>query len=843
MSHSSHDHSHDDHSQNPDLAGNIDIALDESALEAYEHTHPDLAVWTLAQQIDDLANLSSWSTPSVTYSFPIEEADDYIGNNREGTLNAFTAMQAAAAREVIQIIGDLIDLEFIEVEIGSDTDDGPSTGVEAEIRMYNSSLSGTAGGAPAGAGTAGDMWIYNYDADTVDDYDLRPGSYHYHLLLHEMGHILGLSHTSFDNSASGFENRAAYLQDSALFTMMSYNTAGQAGADWDTGYSSTPMIADIAALQSVYGANTETRTEDTVYGFNATANRTAYDFDQQMEDHGRIAAMAVWDAGGIDTLDMSGFHQDAVIDLTQGSSSSVGGHDMNVAIAHGAVIENAVGGGGDDDMRGNEVANQLSGGFGQDTLVGKGGDDTLRGDDVDAPLGTLTHGTLALDGSDSLMHTFDGTDMSQMTLELLISIDPGTSGAQWFSNLPGDAYLVWDPGNNGMWYNSGSGWHKPAINSDAFNDAQLHRISIVYDPENDSVEVYFDGGLVSTFGGTSAPDLELSTEEQIRFNHDGAIADIRVFDTLRSAQEIAQNAFATLDTGTDGLVSYITVDSETGVITDAIAQETIALPAGAQTGQTTFDIFDDTLEGGRGDDDLFGGLGDDILRGGKDDDLLSGGVGADQLFGGTGTDGALFLGSDAAVQIDLASNSASGGDAEGDSLTNIENIQGSEFADQITGNGKANELMGNSGGDTIRGGNADDTLSGNDGRDRLHGNAGNDSLDGGAARDQLKGGKGDDSLSGGSGRDVLIGQSGDDYLLGGSGADHFVFDGNDGNDVIGDFDLTRDALRFTSGLSSDDLTIGAQDGHALVSVGTTSILLENVDEGALSGDHFLFEIA
>ncbi len=129
------------------------------------------------------------------------------------------------------------------------------------------------------------------------------------------------------------------------------------------------------------------------------------------------------------------------------------------------------------------------------------------------------------------------------------------------------------------------------------------------------------------------------------------------------------------------------------------------------------DDGDDTLDGGIGSDTLEGGDGDDILTAGDDDDTLSGGAGddtlsgddgadllegdagADSLDGGTGIDTATYASSDQAVVIDLAAGTASGGDADGDSFTSIENLIGSDYDDTLQGDGGDNELTGGDGSD------------------------------------------------------------------------------------------------------------------------------------------------
>ena len=180
------------------------------------------------------------------------------------------------------------------------------------------------------------------------------------------------------------------------------------------------------------------------------------------------------------------------------------------------------------------------------------------------------------------------------------------------------------------------------------------------------------------------------------------------------------------------------------------------------------------LTGGTGDDTLTGSDRDDILTGGAGDDLLIGGGGADMLDGGAGVDTADYSRSNDRVTINLATGAASGGHAQGDTLTSVENIIGSTHDDIIRGDASAN------------------TLSGHRGVDWLYGEAGNDTLRGDAGRDVLIGGDGNDTLVGGDGNDALIGDAGNDTLTGGTGIDWFyIFTSEEpfGDDTIEDYNL------------------------------------------------------
>jgi Ca2+-binding RTX toxin-like protein len=118
----------------------------------------------------------------------------------------------------------------------------------------------------------------------------------------------------------------------------------------------------------------------------------------------------------------------------------------------------------------------------------------------------------------------------------------------------------------------------------------------------------------------------------------------------------------------------------------------------------------DIVFAGDGDDTVNGGAGNDILQGDAGDDTLDGGAGSDGLTGGTGTDTASYVGSTLAVNVNLLEGTASGGDAEGDSLSQIENLTGSGNDDELTGDNQNNVLTGGAGADKLTGGRDDDNF-------------------------------------------------------------------------------------------------------------------------------------
>jgi Ca2+-binding RTX toxin-like protein len=256
---------------------------------------------------------------------------------------------------------------------------------------------------------------------------------------------------------------------------------------------------------------------------------------------------------------------------------------------------------------------------------------------------------------------------------------------------------------------------------------------------------------------------------------------------------------------------------------------------------------DDKLVGGAFNDSLYGGTGRDVLDGGGGDDRLYGGEGADMLIGGTGSDTASYFGSSSGVKVSLVTGRGSGGDAAGDTLTGIENLYGSDFADVLVGDAADNFLGGAIGDDSLYGGGGNDWLRGGAGADYLDGGSGSDTLDyrdstaisvdlkagtasgGHAQGDQFTGienvfgSNRDDTIVGDAGANILDGRVGDDMLFGGGGADILyggagddTLEGGAGADVIdGSWDVDTASYATSNAGVEVNLETGlAAGGHA-----------------------------
>ena len=195
--------------------------------------------------------------------------------------------------------------------------------------------------------------------------------------IHEIGHALGLNHPG----GAVFGYNSDYSKDT---TIMSYNYGVSSG-----GYTSssrpaiTPMLYDIAAIQSIYGVNSSYKGE---------SNTSHNDFDGSKNE-----ARTIWDGGGTgDVFDASSQTSTVTLDLRAGFKAngdqyaSIVGNQVTF-VAYHADIENAKGGSGADKIYGNDATdadelyaafdgkNKLEGGAGDDEIYGNGGDDILIG--------------------------------------------------------------------------------------------------------------------------------------------------------------------------------------------------------------------------------------------------------------------------------------------------------------------------------------------------------------------------------------------------------------------------------------------------------------------------------
>lgn len=252
----------------------------------------------------------------------------------------------------------------------------------------------------------------------------RTDGYYFQTYIHEVGHALGLGHAGNYNGSATYGVDNHYQNDSWQASVMSYfHQTENTNVDAYFGYVITPQIADILAIQSLYGTP-DVNTGDTTYGDNG--NTGTY-LDAAVSLSNPIS-LTVYDSDGVDTFDFSSHHEDQMLDLGEETFSDLAGRVGNIGIARGTVIENGRTGSGDDTIIGNDADNGLSAGSGQDSVTGGLGNDAIRGQaGNDTLLGGDGFDFIEGGSGDNEIDGGDGGDLlfgGDVTLEALALIFP-----------------------------------------------------------------------------------------------------------------------------------------------------------------------------------------------------------------------------------------------------------------------------------------------------------------------------------------------------------------------------------------------------------------------------------
>ncbi len=349
-----------------------------------------------------------WPSAALTYAFPTTAAAYGYA------VNGFVAFNQAQIDATLQTFTEFSRVSGLTFTAAADPAtanirSAVATGIDYENRTppVFTPPAGTANTAEANPPDPesakrqyGDTW---YNA-TAFNAPLR-SDYAWLTILHEIGHDLGLKH---GHSTQNVTNQPGVTfpalpadRDSLEFSVMTYR--GYIGGPTDGGftnetfgYPQSLMMADIAAIQHLYGANFTTASGNTIYSFSATTGEMFIDGAGQGAPGANRIFRTIWDGGGVDTYDFGNYATDMQIDLTPGGWSLMSadqranlGND-NFARANvfnalqfnndaRSLIENAIGGTGNDSILGNAAANTLTGGSGNDTLRGGDGADSLAG--------------------------------------------------------------------------------------------------------------------------------------------------------------------------------------------------------------------------------------------------------------------------------------------------------------------------------------------------------------------------------------------------------------------------------------------------------------------------------
>ena len=285
------------------------------------------------------------------YTFPA-----YIPSydTNEEHANGYKALNTTQKRNAVSVLENLENI--IDVDVSESTN---SFNLNTFAIALNSQ-EGSGGYAqyPNDGYTGGDLFLNdkNYNAT------LSNGTYGAYVFVHELGHALGLKHPFDQESSLGNVGDPPYLQgseDHARWTMMSYT---QTIAEYKLSFSEL----DIAALQYIYGPSKTARTDDDTY---------SYKF---------YSANFIWDGGGEDTIDASSSTSKVTISLEPGfwgykgsSPSAKITSNGQITVNFGTEIENLKGSRYDDTLFGNDLNNEIEGGYGDDIIEGGDGNDQL----------------------------------------------------------------------------------------------------------------------------------------------------------------------------------------------------------------------------------------------------------------------------------------------------------------------------------------------------------------------------------------------------------------------------------------------------------------------------------
>jgi Ca2+-binding RTX toxin-like protein len=606
------------------------------------------------------------------------------------------------------------------------------------------------------------------------------------------------------NATSGADN---FVGDGADDIFQIVADSVQSGDAFDGGGGSDALSFFDSNVTWDFRAATVSSIEVLSFHAGGTTTETAQ-FGSSQVNAGFLSALLVASTNGTGVvevyMDNTSFSAGNWVFSYSGLGASVSvklyGTSANEQITGSTLADYISGGGGDDT---------LIGGLGADTMVGGAGDDAYYVDNASDVTTELAGG-----GMDTVY-----TALSALTLasevEALTFVGGGNftgvgnTGANVITSGGGDDTLTGGAGVDTL--SAGGGNDVLQINPGDVTGSE------VYDGG--------DGGsdALSFFGSNVTWDFRAATVsgiEALSFHASGSTTETAQFGSSQVSAGFPSALIVASTTGAGVVEVYMdgasfSAANWTFSYSGLGASVSVKLYGTSANEQITGSTLADYISGGGGDDTLIGGLGADTMVGDSGSDILVGGAGDDSLDGGSESDTASYAGG-AAVSVSLALAGVQNTLGQGsDTLSSIENLIGSSFADTLIGNAAANTLDGGAGADAMTGGdgndtyvvdNAGDVVTENalEGTDTVQSsitysiaalaNVENVTLTGGGAIDATGNG-GANALTGNGATNLLNGGGGADSMAGGDGNDTYVVD--NAGDVV-----TENALEGTDTVQS-----------------------------------------